>query len=69
MKIYEFLEGTKKASVTEVVSVVGLTQPTVSYHLKEMEDYGLLKSVKAGKEVFYSLSHVCPVDNGKCVLE
>ena len=69
MKIYEFLEVHKKASVNEVVPVVGLKQPTVSYHLREMENYGLLKSEKSGKEVFYRLSHVCPADNSKCVLE
>ena len=69
MQIYTFLERHKKARVSEVVKVVGLRQPTISYHLKEMEHDGLLKSQKVGKEVYYTVSHFCPYDGGKCVLE
>ena len=68
MRIFSFLEENKKANVSEVVSIVGLRQPTVSYHLKEMERDGLLKSERKGKEVFYSISHFCPYDGGDCVL-
>ena len=38
MKIYRFLKEKGENTVTAVVEVVKLTQPTVSYHLKEMRD-------------------------------
>ena len=69
MKIFEYLAKVGSDSVSHIVGVVKLTQPTVSYHLKEMERSGLLKSRKAGKEVFYSVSHSCPYDNTSCVLD
>lgn len=59
MKIYSFLRKKGKKTVSDVVDVVNLTQPTVSYHLKEMKDAGLLHSEKVGKEVFYEINKDC----------
>lgn len=60
MKLYLYLKEQKDiASVTELVTVSGLTQPTVSYHLKEMETNGLLTSKKVGKEVYYKVGGGC----------
>lgn len=67
-KIYRYLTKNKKATVSELVKLVDLKQPTVSYHLKDMNDSGLLKSQKAGKEVYYSLDTNCPHDATECVL-
>lgn len=64
MKIYTFLKDKKAATVSEIVEVVGLKQPTVSYHLKEMEEAGLLESKKVGKEVYYKIGGSC----SNCVL-
>ena len=69
MVIYSYLESEEKARVSEIVQVAKLRQPTVSYHLKEMEKCGLLSSERKGKEVYYSVSHICPYDNHKCVLD
>ena len=52
----------------EIVEVVGLTQPTVSYHLTEMKKNGILNSRKKGKEVYYSLANMCPYTEHSCVL-
>jgi ArsR family transcriptional regulator len=68
MKIYKFLKKSGKSTVTGVVDMVGLTQPTVSYHLKEMKDAGLLNSSKAGKEVFYSVNKDCLTNVTGCFL-
>lgn len=68
MKIYKFLREKGPKTVTSVVSVVGLTQPTVSYHLKEMKVAGLLTSKKFGKEVYYAVSEKCPVHSKACIL-
>ncbi len=68
MKIFEYLKQTGKATVGEIVGVVKLTQPTVSYHLKEMKMAGLLESQKSGKEVTYQIRRRCPSRNEDCVL-
>ena len=68
MKIYKFLKDKGKSTVSSVVKYVGLTQPTVSYHLKGMRDAGLLESYKAGKEVFYSIKSGCEANKAGCVL-
>jgi ArsR family transcriptional regulator len=63
MKIYKFLKENGKSTVSSIVDILELTQPTVSYHLKEMKDAGLLNSSKSGKEVFYSVNQKCPSNN------
>jgi len=69
MLIYSFLAKSGKANVSQLVGFVKLKQPTISYHLKEMEKSGILASEKSGKEVYYRISHVCPFDKEKCVLD
>ena len=68
MRIYRFLRDKGENTVTAVVKIAKLTQPTVSYHLKEMRDTGLLKSRKSGKEVYYSINPECSVYHEECVL-
>lgn len=68
MKIYNYLKKSGKKSVSELVDIVGLTQPTVSYHLKEMRDAGILDSQRSGKKIFYRVSGKCPVNDLECVL-
>ncbi len=69
MDIYSFLKKMGSASVTTITSRVKLTQPTVSYHLHQMQTQGLLTSVKRGKEVLYSINFACPVYKKECVLK
>jgi ArsR family transcriptional regulator len=45
----------RQLSVSEIVAQLGVTQPTVSHHLKVLRDAGLVKREKRGKEVFYTL--------------
>uniref|UniRef100_A0A7C4XT33 ArsR family transcriptional regulator n=1 Tax=candidate division WWE3 bacterium TaxID=2053526 RepID=A0A7C4XT33_UNCKA len=69
MIIYNYLNFTKpEATVGDIVGKVNLTQPTVSYHLKEMKHAGLLKSKRVGKEVYYSVNHICPHHKQECIL-
>ncbi len=42
-------------SVSEIVAQLGVTQPTVSHHLKVLRDAGFVRREKRGKEVFYTL--------------
>ena len=37
--------------------VSGLSQPTVSHHLKILADAGLITATKRGRWVYYALSH------------
>ncbi len=68
MEIYKHLCEHTQSTVSELVTLVGLTQPTISYHLKEMKDHGILKSSRNGKEVYYSVSKTCPHYEDACVL-
>jgi len=68
MKIYNYLKESGENPVREVVKKMKLTQPTVSYHLKEMKKIGLLKSYKQGKEVYYSVNKSCPSGSVGCAL-
>ncbi|GIW69353.1 MAG: hypothetical protein KatS3mg101_0100 [Patescibacteria group bacterium] len=68
MRIFEYLRKAGKATVGEIVDVVKLTQPTISYHLKEMKTAGLLENEKFGKEVMYRIRKKCPSRNEDCIL-
>jgi len=66
--IYSYLRDHGESTVSTLVDLVNLTQPTVSYHLKDMKDLGLLSSRKSGKEVYYSVNHGCSEGGCDCVL-
>lgn len=66
--IFSFLQRKGKSSVNEIVEEIGLTQPTISYHLKGMKQPGLLKSRRKGKEVYYEIDFSCPYLKQDCVL-
>ncbi|KAF0111271.1 MAG: putative ArsR family transcriptional regulator [Chloroflexi bacterium] len=46
----------KQLSVTEIVQQMGVSQPTVSHHLKILRDAGLVKVERRGKEIYYTLN-------------
>ena len=68
MLMYSFIKRKGRVMVGEVVDYIKLAQPTVSYHLKEMKDAGLLSSEKVGKEVYYELADECPVHKRVCAI-
>ena len=43
--------GCGPVSVNELTGLVGLSQPTVSHHLKKLSDAGLLEKVREGRTV------------------
>lgn len=62
LKIVEFvLEGEK--CVCEIFPYVNRTQSTVSIQLGKLEDMGILKSRRSGKNIFYSIKNykVCDI--------
>jgi predicted transcriptional regulator len=40
----------------ELASQIGVSQPTVSYHMRELEKLGVVKAERDGKSVTYSLN-------------
>lgn len=69
MKIFLFLKDNGKKTVSEVVSQTSLKQPTISYHLKSMQESGLLSKQRVGKEIYYSVNKDCPKNNKICMLK
>ena len=42
-------------SVGEIVDALDVAQPTVSHHLKVLKNAGLVRSVRQGKQVLYTI--------------
>lgn len=51
-----YLVAEKPRNVTELTALLGVTQPTVSHHLRILRDRGLVVAERAGTSVYYSLS-------------
>jgi ArsR family transcriptional regulator len=46
----------KQLSVGDIVQHMGVSQPTVSHHLKILRDAGLVRVERRGKEIYYTLN-------------
>lgn len=61
-KIFNFLKDNPDGvTVNRLVKLTKLKQPTVTFHLNELEKYGLLKKQKHGQEVLCFLKQECTV--------
>jgi len=62
IRILYILSG-RELCVCDIASVLGLTQPAVSYQLKALKGAHLVKCRRAGKTVYYTLSddHVATI--------
>lgn len=56
LKILKILEN-GEVCVCEIVSVLNMVQPKVSFHLSILKDAGLVKSRREGNRILYSLDH------------
>ena len=54
LKIIQALE-LEELCVCDIASLIGISQPSVSHHLKGLRQCGLVKFRKSGKMVLYSL--------------
>ena len=66
LDIISLLQGKDKMGVTEIAKHFKVSQPTISHHLKYLQDVKILKSEKAGRQVFYKLHPKC--DENMCKL-
>lgn len=46
----------REMCVCELTAALNMTQPNLTYHVKKLEDVGLIKHDKRGKWVYYSLA-------------
>ena len=56
--ILQYISDQKSCICKDIVTEVGLAQPTVSQHLKELKSIGLIKGEIEGKKVCYCLDPV-----------
>lgn len=53
--------------VCELTDLIGVEMPTVSRHLSQLKDAGILEDEKRGSQVFYRLRVPCVLNFFKCV--
>lgn len=59
IEIINLLKKKKKLSVLEIAKHFKVTQPTISHHLKYLEDFEVLSRKKEGRKVYYSINKKC----------
>lgn len=69
MQIFLYLKENGEQTVSKIVQQVTLSQPTISYHLKNMTAAGLLAKRRAGKEIYYAVNDRCPNNDKRCALK
>jgi DNA-binding transcriptional ArsR family regulator len=53
--------------VCELTDMIGVEMPTVSRHLSQLRNVGILEDEKRGSQVFYRLRVPCVLNFFKCV--
>ncbi|MBU1405972.1 MAG: metalloregulator ArsR/SmtB family transcription factor [Proteobacteria bacterium] len=66
VKIISML-GVRELCVCELTALLGVAQPTVSKHLRILEDVGLVSFRKEGNWIIYRLNNECP-EQGRTML-
>ena len=46
-----------KMCANEILGEIGISQPTLSHHMKVLTDTGLVSANKEGTQVYYELNH------------
>jgi predicted transcriptional regulator len=58
--IYSYLlKSHKDNNINDIVSFAHLRQPTVTFHINELEKAGLIKKQKKGREVIIKVERKC----------
>lgn len=57
LAIMEFLVKQQACICGDIVNEIGLAQPTISLHLKELKNAGLVQGTISGKNVCYCVNH------------
>jgi DNA-binding transcriptional ArsR family regulator len=67
--IFDFLKKSGRQTVSKIVAQTTLSQPTISYHLKQMLAAGLLEQQRDGRSIYYQVKVACPHHHDGCVLK
>ena len=59
IEIVNLLKKKKRMSVLEIAKHFEVTQPTISHHLKYLEESKVVCSKKEGRKVYYSIRERC----------
>lgn len=57
LQIVSLLAVTEEACVCDMTPSVGVSQPTVSHHMKVLSEAGLVEREQRGRWVYYRLRH------------
>lgn len=66
IEIISLLQTSKEMSVLDIAKHFQVTQPTITHHLKYLQEAEIVRSRKEGRKVFYSLHPKC--DQNICKL-
>lgn len=50
----------EQTNVSSLAELIGLTQPTISYHLKMLDGVGLITKERRGREIYYTFNKDYP---------
>lgn len=67
LKIVQLLNQKQALCVCDIISELGQPQPTISRHLKQLKQIGILESERKGTWIWYSISQELP-SWGKAVI-
>ena len=56
ISVLRLLSRRRRMCVCELMIALGLSQPTISYHLKLLRGCGLVRPVRSGRWVFYEIA-------------
>lgn len=56
--IIELLDSDGPSSVSDIFEKLGIEQASASHHLNILKNRGILKSVRTGKKIIYSLNNL-----------
>lgn len=58
--IFQYLKSHYKyVTVTKLVKYIGLTQPTITFHLNKLMEVGIVAKEKVGRKVFCKINKRC----------
>ncbi|PIY95575.1 MAG: hypothetical protein COY66_06485 [Candidatus Kerfeldbacteria bacterium CG_4_10_14_0_8_um_filter_42_10] len=59
-RLFQYLKKTKKpATVSQLVNLLALRQPTVTFHINQLAKLDLIKKEQVGREVYCQISRKC----------
>ncbi len=68
MQIYALLKQAGELPVKTLTQKLKLKQPTVTYHLHQLEKVGLVSHIKQGRQTIYSINRICKHTGNVCIL-